>query len=336
DDHAPLDVPVDQIGVHEPDYKNLIAFLKAMGFRTLTQRVSDKVGIDAAQIESAAAASATPAPTGRTGGQGQLALDAPPPRVREGGRATGEALTPISLAAKRIEALKSAKFDHAKYHTIGTLDDLNAFIARAHDTGTLAIKVETNGLDPMQAALCGIALAVAPNEAAYLPLGHRDASDSEASGLFAAKLCAGQIAERDALTALKSVLEDNAITKIGHDVKREWLVLACRGTNIGTLDDTMLMSYVLDAGKGAHDMDAVAYRYFGRSAARFADVKNKEKALLTPEATPIARAAVYAGEDADASLRLWHALKPRMAAEHVVGVYETLERPLPRVLARME
>jgi len=337
DDRVPLEVPVDALAVHEPDYKNLIAFLKSMGFRTLTQRVSEKVGLDAAQIEGAAApAAAAPAPTGRTGGQGQLALDAPPPRVREGGRATSEALTPVSIAARRIEALKGATFDHTKYRTIGTLDELNAWIARAYDTGTLAVKIETNALDAMQAALCGIAMAVAPNEAAYLPLGHRDASDSEASGLFAAKLCAGQIPERVALDALKAILEDNSVTKIGHDIKREWLALACRGIEIGALDDTMLMSYVLDAGKGAHDMDAVAYRYFGRSATRFADVKNKEKALLTPEATPIARAAVYAPEEADASLRLWQALKPRMAAEHVVGVYETLERPLASVLARME
>ncbi|HEY5279551.1 MAG TPA: DNA polymerase I, partial [Pseudolabrys sp.] len=335
DSNVPLEVPIDQLGVHEPDYKNLIAFLKSMGFKTLTQRVAEKGGVDAAQVEPGTAAAA--APSGRGGGQGQLALDAPAPRTTQiGAPGPTEALTPISLAAKRIEALRGAKFDAAKYTTIDTLDALKQWIARAQDTGVLAIKTETNSLDPMQAALCGIALAVAPNEAGYLPLGHREASDSEASGLFAAKLCAGQVPEREAIQALKAVLEDNCVTKIGHDVKRDFLVLATRGIRIGAVDDVMLMSYVLDAGKSAHDMSSLSERYFNRSPSRFTDVKSKDKALFTPEATPIPRAASYAAEDADAALRLWSALKPRMAAEHVVSVYETLERAMPRVLARME
>ena len=335
DSNVPLEVPIDQLGVHEPDYKNLIAFLKSMGFKTLTQRVAEKGGVDAAQVEPGTAAAA--APSGRGAGQGQLALDAPAPRTTQiGAPGPTEALTPISLAAKRIEALRGAKFDAAKYTTIDTIDALKQWIARAQDTGVLAIKTETNSLDPMQAALCGIALAVAPNEAGYLPLGHREASDSEASGLFAAKLCAGQVPEREAIQALKAVLEDNCVTKIGHDVKRDFLVLATRGIRIGAVDDVMLMSYVLDAGKSAHDMSSLSERYFNRSPSRFTDVKSKDKALFTPEATPIPRAASYAAEDADAALRLWSALKPRMAAEHVVSVYETLERAMPRVLARME
>src|SRR3569623_1894442 len=166
----------------------------------------------------------------------------------------------------------------------------------------------------MQAALRGIALAVAPNEAAYLPLGHRDASDGDTSGLFAAKLCAGQIGEREAFAALKELLEDNCVTKVGHDVKRDWLVLATRGIRVGAVDDVMLMSYVLDAGKGAHDIGALGERYFGREPSRFTDVKNKDKALYTPEATPIPRAAAYAAEDAAAAIRLWGALPPRVAA----------------------
>ncbi len=215
--------------------------------------------------------------------------------------------------------MRASKIDPAKYETIETLDRLKHWIARAHDTGVLAIKTETSSLDPMQTALCGVALAVAPNEAAYLPLGHREASEGETSGLFAAKLCNGQIAERDALEALKPVFEDQSIVKVGHDVKRDWLVLACRGIRLGTTDDTMLMSYVLDAGKGAHDIDSVATRYLGRSPSRFNDAKNREKALFTPEATPIARTASYAAEDADLILRLWQALKARMVAEKVTA-----------------
>ncbi|HMF25052.1 MAG TPA: DNA polymerase I [Pseudolabrys sp.] len=345
DDRVPLEVPVENLAVHEPDYKELITFLKAMGFKTLTQRVAEKAGIDASRVDdketSAAPASASSAPSsipaGRTSGQGQLPLVAPQSR-KSAARATAEPsrLTPISLTEKRLEALRAGKIDPAKYETIETLGRLRHWIARAHDTGVLALKTESSSLDPMQTALCGVALAVAPNEAAYLPLGHREASEGETSGLFAAKLCAGQIPERDALEVLKPVLEDASIVKIGHDVKRDWLILACRGIRLAATDDTMLMSYVLDAGKAAHDMGSVATRYLGRSPSRFNDVRNKDRALFTPEATPIARTAAYAAEDADITLRLWQALKPRMAAEKVLSVYETLERPMPRVLACME
>jgi len=344
-----LDVPVDELVVHEPDYKRLIAFLKAMEFASITRRVAAKTGIDASQIEADAKLSAghrpssdTPAllpPSSATqpnlGRQGQLPLIAPPPKGA-GERPERETLTPISLSKRRIEALRSAKFDPTKYETIDSLDRLEHWIERAYDTGVLALKTETSSFDPMRTSLCGIGFAVAPNEAAYLPLGHREASESETSGLFAAKLCHGQIPEREALAALKPILEDLSVVKIGHDIKRDWLVLACRGVRIGAIDDTMLISYVLDAGNGAHDMDAVVNRYLGRSPSRFNDAKNKDKALFTPEAVPIARAATYVGEDADVTLRLWQALKPRMAAEKVVSVYETLERPMPCVLARME
>lgn len=341
DDRVPLDVPIESLGVHEPDYKGLIAFLKTMGFKTLIQRVAEKSGVDAAQVEASGADSTptarpspAPAPSSRTAGQGQLALDISTPRKTPG--PSTPALTPISLADRRLTSLRQAKIDAARYETIETLDRLQHWVARAHETGVLALKTETTNLDPMQTALCGVAIAVAPNEAAYLPLGHREASEGETSGLFAAKLCAGQIPERQVLDALKPVLEDECIVKVGHDIKRDWLVLACRGVRLGATDDTMLMSYVMDAGKGAHDIDSVVARYFGRSPARFNDVKSKDKALFTPEATPIARAAAYAAEDADIILRLWQALKPRMAADKVVSVYETLERPMPQVLASME
>jgi DNA polymerase-1 len=346
DDHVALEVPVDDLGVHEPDYKKLIAFLKAMGFKSLMQRVTEKTGVDASQISAdskpasgaaPAEPAATPAPPGRTSGQGQLALGMPPPRGSLANKLDGdEPLTPVSLAERLSAALRTAKLDATKYEIIDTVDKLKAWAARAYDSGLLALKTETSSLDPMQTALCGLAIAVAPNEAAYLPLGHREASEEESSGLFAAKLCDGQIAERQALEILKPILEDGGVIKIGHDVKRDWLVLARRGIRIGCIDDTMLMSYALDAGKGAHDMDSVMTRYFGRGPSRFNDVKSKERALFTPEAMPLARAAAFAAEEADATVRLWRMLKVRMAAEKVVTVYETLERPMPHVLARME
>ncbi|HET9717504.1 MAG TPA: DNA polymerase I [Pseudolabrys sp.] len=338
DDHVPLEAPVEDLGVHEPNYRALIAFLKAMGFKSLVQRVLEKGGADAARLgddEKSESRSSSAVKPSRTGGQGQLPLEAP--RARRGPQAAeSSALTPISLAERRLQALRAARLDASKYEIVATAERLQHWIDRARETGTIALRTETSSLDPMQTSLCGLAFAVSHNESAYLPLGHRESSEHDSSGLFGARLCDGQLAEREALQALKPILEDNCILKIGHDIKRDWLVLACRGIRLGAFDDTMLMSYVLDAGKGAHDIESVVTRYFGRSPSRFKDVKSKDKALFTPEATPIARAGAYAAEDADTILCLWEALKPRMAAEKVVTVYETLERPMPRVLACME
>jgi DNA polymerase-1 len=344
DQNVPLDVEVDQLAVHEPDYKNLIGFLKAMEFSTITRRVAEKAGIDATSVQADGKLTSAPAPSAPkagapAAGSRDLFGDVPaPPAAPVTERAPGatDVHTPVSLAERRIAALRDATFDLSKYETIDSMARLKHWIARAYDIGVISLRTEVNSIDPMQASLCGIALAITPNEAAYLPLGHRDASDSDAAGLFAAKLAEGQLSEKEALDALKPILEDGGIIKLGHDVKSDWLVLARRGVRIGCIDDVMLMSYVLDAGKGSHALENLGTRYFNRGLSRFHEVKNKGKALLTPEATPIARAATYAPEDADAMLRLWHALKPRMAAENVVSVYETLERPLARVLARME
>jgi DNA polymerase I len=339
DQNVPLEVPIAELSVHEPDYPNLIPFLQRMGFKTLAQRVADKAGAKAA---APAAEQKPPSPAPKKSkasalppsGTGDLFAAPKTFTKAENGNVL---LTPMALALKRAEELRGASFDASKYQCVGTVESLQKWISRAYDTGMLSIKAELNSIDPMQASLCGIALAVAPNEACYVPLGHRQAEEGEAGhSLFAAKLCEGQITEGDALAALKQVIEDISVLKVGHDIKTDVLALAQRGVTLAGYDDTMLMSYVLDAGKGGHGMDAVAERWLGRPAARFKDAKNKERAWVTPLATPIERAASYVTEDADLAIRLHAVLKPRMAAEHVTTVYETLERAMPRVLARME
>jgi len=339
DQNVPLEVPVDELAVHEPDYKHLIAFLKAMEFSTITRRIAEKSGIDASQVEAdaklvsgqqsspdAATPSASPA----------RAAAAPTLPLSGGGKKEAEgAFTPIALATARSETARTAKIDRAKYETVGTLARLKEWIARAHEAGVLAIDTETTSLDAMQAGLCGFSLAVAPNEACYVPLGHREAGGGD---LFApeAKLCPGQIAEQDALAALKPLLEDEAVLKIGQNLKYDWLVFAQRGIEMAGTDDTMLISYVLDAGKGGHGMDDLAKRWLNHDTIHFKDVAGSGKTQVSFDCIAIDKATEYAAEDADVTLRLWYALKPRLAAEHVTSVYETLERPMPAVLARME
>ena len=341
DQNVPLDVTVDQLAVHEPDYKHLIAFLKAMEFNTITRRVAEKAEIDASQVEadtkltSRARAKAEPSTPGVAGGD----LFAPPPQAKPSGKdGTDSALTPISLAAARAEAARNQKIDRSQYECVRTVGRLKAWIARAHETGVVAVDTETTSLDPMTAHLCGFSLSVAPNEACYVPIGHREGGGASGSDLFApeAKLCAGQIPEEQALILLKPLLEDKSILKVAQNMKYDWLVFAQRGIQTAGYDDTMLISYVLDAGKGGHGMDDLAKRWLNHDTIHFHHVAGQGKSQVTFDCVAIDKATEYAAEDADVTLRLWNALKARLTAERVTSVYETLERSMPEVLARME
>ena len=340
DQNVPLDVPVDQLAVHEPDYKNLIAFLKAMEFNTITRRVAEKAEIDASQVEadtkltSRVPAKAAPSAPGVAGGDLFATAQAKP----SGKGGTDSALTPISLAAARAEAARNQKIDRSRYECVRTVDRLKAWIARARETGVVAVDTETTSLDPMTAHLCGFSLAVAPNEACYVPIGHREGGGASGSDLFApeAKLCADQIPEEQALILLKPLLEDKSILKVAQNMKYDWLVFAQRGIQTAGYDDTMLISYVLDAGKGGHGMDDLAKRWLNHDTIHFHHVAGQGKSQVTFDCVAIDKATEYAAEDADVTLRLWNALKARLTAERVTSVYETLERAMPEVLARME
>ena len=188
----------------------------------------------------------------------------------------------------------------------------------------------------MQAELCGFSLAVAPNEACYVPLSHRQGGEGGKDSLFPGEIAADQLAETAALETIKPLLEDAGVLKIGQNLKFDWQIFAVRGIEIKSYDDTMLMSYVVDAGRSDHGLDPLARRYFDHETIDFNEVTKVGKSRLTFDYVDIAKATEYAAEDADVTLRLWLVLKPRLAAEHVLDVYETLERPLLRVLADME
>ncbi len=260
----------------------------------------------------------------------------PPFRGRE--KETAGALTPISLAAARAEKARAAKIDRSKYECVRTLERLQQWIARAHETGVVAVDTETTSLDAMQAGLCGFSLAVAPNEACYVPLGHRDGGGEGGSDLFApeAKLCADQIPEDRGASPRSSHCSKTSVLKVAQNMKYDWLVFAQRGIEVRGYDDTMLISYVLDAGKGGHGMDDLAKRWLDHDTIHFQHVAGTGKSQVSFDCVTIEKATEYAAEDADVTLRLWDALKPRLPAEHVTTVYETLERAMPTVLARME
>jgi DNA polymerase-1 len=188
----------------------------------------------------------------------------------------------------------------------------------------------------MQAEFVGFSLAVTPGRACYVPLGHRVASGAFDFGDGQLK----QVPVAEALAVLRPLLEDPAVLKIGQNLKYDCLVLARHGIALAPLDDTMLLSYALDAGRGQQGMDALAERHLKHACMPFTQVlehaPGARKSDKTFAQVPLDKATEYAGEDADVTLRLWMALKPRLAAERMTAVYETLERPLVCVLADME
>ena len=360
DDKVDLEVPLDELAVHEPDARKLIAFLKAMEFSTLTRRVAEYAQVDPSDIEAATdmkspfASGGMPPDSPSTaslGGEpddaakgtnlfssrvGELPLgdQKRPQAPAKADRGTVIALTPQALAASRAEAARKTKIDRDKYQTVRTIAELNAWIARVHDVGHVAIDAKATSIDPMQAEMCGIALALGPNDACYIPLSHKQSGDG--AGLFAAGLAPDQIKAGEALDALRPLLESAGLLKIGFNIKFSAVMLAQHGIIIRNHDDVQLMSYALDAGRNSHGLDALSESRLGHAVLSHGEVTGSGKNKLSFDQVTIDRATAYSAEDADVILRLWWVLKPRLVAERMTAVYETLERPLVGVLGRME
>ncbi|WP_297543614.1 DNA polymerase I [Roseovarius sp.] len=220
------------------------------------------------------------------------------------------------------------------YHCVSDRAALDAWIATIRAQGYVAFDTETTSLNEMQADLVGISLATAPGQACYIPLAHKDGT---ADDLFGSdKRAEGQLPLEEVLKALKPVLEDEAILKIGQNMKYDAKVLAAHGITVAPIDDTMLMSYALHAGLHGHSMDTLSERYLSHSPIPIKSLLGSGKSAVTFDRVPVAEAVKYAAEDADITLRLWLTFKPQLHRAQVTTVYETLERPLVPVLARME
>jgi DNA polymerase-1 len=339
-----VETPLEDLAVHDPDYKRLIAFLKAMEFNTLTRRVSEYSEIDAGQIEADAALKFSGStPSGAQAATGDLfgKPKEPKPFKANGGQqpgtGTGETVgTPQSLLAARLEAARKIKVDRSKYESVRAADQLKTWIDRATDRGLVSIGMQTTSADPMAAELCGVSLGIGPNEACYVPLSHKKGGEADNADLFAAGLAPGQVSERDALKLLKPLLENPGVLKIAQNMKFALQVFGVRGIEAVSCDDTMLMSYILDAGRGAHGTDALAERLLGHKMLAYGELVGTGKSQICFDRIDIEKATEFAAEEADVTLRLWSILKARLVAEHMASPYETLERHMPSVLSRME
>ena len=240
---------------------------------------------------------------------------------------------PAPMAEEAPEQAAALPFDPTRYESVTTPEALARWIARIREVGHVAFDTETTSLDEMRADLVGVSLAVDTGTACYIPLGHRQGGGD----LFASDaLTEGQLPLGPTLAALKDVLEDPAILKIGQNIKYDFKIMARYGIRMTPIEDTMLQSYAMHAGLHNHGMDELSERYLGHRPIPIKSLLGSGKSAVTFDRVGIADAVTYAAEDADVTLRLWQRFRPQLHRVQVTTVYETLERPLIPVLADME
>lgn len=299
---CPLPIGLDDMELGEIPVPPLQSFLEEHGFKTMLRRIGKTSNTDAANKALAGKPSVH-----STAGDG--AANAP---------VTGAAATPPAMPAIHVDG----------YACVTKLADLDDWIAKARKAGQVAFDTETNSLEAVTAQLVGFSLATAPNEACYVPLQHGG------TDMFAEK--PEQIDFDAALARLKSLLEDDSILKIGQNLKYDMSVLAQHDIKITPFDDTMVMSFNLDAGDHGHGMDELSKLHLGHECISYKSVAGTGKSQISFAEVALPEATKYAAEDADVTLRLWHHLKLRMAPEKVTRIYEMVDRPTVPVLSAME
>ena len=318
-DDVPVEVPLEDFAVKDIEPDILLGFLQEQAFKSLVTRLESKLGVKAP-----------------------------------------EAAAPIEKAEpkmkKSVEKPTSSKPDPAAFHVAAAFPEnteyelvqdkksLQVWIEDAEAVGMLAVDTETTSLDSMQAELVGISMSVHPGKACYIPVAHTtpveqvtldlglDDAPAAGKGNGAIK----QIKRDEAIKLIKPLLENPSVLKIGQNMKYDAEIFARYGITIAPVDDTMLISYVLEGGLHGHGMDDLAELHLDHQTIKFKEVAGTGKAQVTFDKVPLDTALDYAAEDADITLRLHKLLKPRLALEHMVGIYETMERPLIKVLTDME
>ncbi|HEY2131987.1 MAG TPA: DNA polymerase I [Acetobacteraceae bacterium] len=310
---VPLPQPLEALVVRELDRDKLASWLLAQGFRSTLLRL----GLE----EPAVAAGAVPA--GKLPAvQGQMFMDAQAPQ-------------------SQVPTGPGAPF--GPYDCVTTLDQLNAWIDDAIAAGLVGMDTETDGLDAMRAQLVGFSLATAPGRACYVPLRHQGPPLQPPGDLLSATPAEAppptlaQIDPAQAIAALERLLSDRSVLKVFQNAKFDLMVLARAGAAMACpVDDSMLISYAQEAGAHGHGMDELSVLHLGHTPIAYDAVTGTGRARVPFAQVPLDRATAYAAEDADVTLRLWHALRPRLRANKSLALYERLERRLIPVLLAME
>ncbi len=334
---VPVEHELEDFARQPIEAKFVLPFLKAMEFNTIARRIASSIDADVdaydADAKLAANCNSSSAVTDLTAQENDV----------------NSINTPLKFAQDVVTKTSNIAIDREKYQTITDMHDLQIWIDKIQAKGHVAIDTETTGLDNQKADLVGISLAVEIGQACYIPLGHikeQEYLSTQADifgqdDIFAQSeitnngLIEGQLDLAQVIDALKPILQDASILKILQNAKYDMGILNRYGINLIGFDDTMLLSYAIDGARG-NSMDALSERWLGHKPVAFKDIAGAGKKQISFDKIEIDVASKYAAEDADITLRLWHILKTRLVAKKSTNVYETLERPLVGVLARME
>jgi len=299
DADAPLPAPVEKLEARAPERASLESFLRAQGFRSIIARL----------------------------GLGEAAGDAGT-RARNSAVAAHQAAASVQTAPVRAPGEAA----YGPYETVTDMAALRRWIAEAQLAGVVGFDTETDCLDAMRATLIGVSLATAPGRACYVPLRHGRAGD-----MLAEK--PAQLEPAEALEALRPLLTDPGTLKVLQNAKYDLEVLARPengGICVDPVDDTMLISYSMEAGRHGHGMDELAVLHLGHKPISYDEVTGTGRGRVPFAEVPLDRATAYAAEDADITLRLHHMLRPRLRTEGALALYEGMERRMIAVLRDME
>ena len=220
-----------------------------------------------------------------------------------------------------LEDKDKIKIDTKKYKLINNIKELDLWIKEAEEKGEFAVDTETTSLDPHQADLVGISLSTEIGKACYIPINHNT----------------GNCLKKDeVINKIKPLLEDKSVKKIGQNIKFDYIIFYHLGINMSSMEDTMLISYVLDAGKNRHNMDTLSQIHLGHKTISYKELVGTGKKQINFRDVEIKKAAEYASEDADITLRLYRVLKNNLLSEKLENIYELFEKPLIKILAKME
>jgi len=298
--NVPLAIPLDQLGRRLPNQETLEAFLAEQGFKSILARIQSRMKVEPD---------------------------------------TSSKSSPTNLIDE-VEKIPQPSQTH--YELIQSISSLENMIEEAIQHGIVAVDTETTSLDQTRAELVGISLSLKPGQACYIPVGHVRPGSTSHQDLLSHTASTSlpeapkQIPLQTVLDILRPLLNDPGVLKVGHNIKYDMVVFRRYGIHMAPVDDTMLLSYVLEGGSHGHGMDALAELYLGHTTIKYKDVTGTGKSQIRFDQVSLEKALDYAAEDADITLRLHQVLKPRLVTDHLATVYETLERPLIPVLGAME
>ena len=223
--------------------------------------------------------------------------------------------------SSEIKPKKTKKIDTKKYKNILEEKDLDNLIIDLNQKSIISVDTETSSLNPQEADLIGISVSYAPNVSFYIPVGHSNVKSLKKDLV---------------LNKLKSILEDPSIKKVGQNIKYDYIIFKKNGIELESIEDTMLLSYTLDAGNNRHNMDTLSELHLGHKTISYKDLVGTGKKQLNFSDVNIDLAKEYAAEDADVTLRLYEVLSERIESEKLSKIYDVFEKPMIKILAKLE